>query len=125
MSDHNEYMPYADKKKAQEYNKKYHLRTWAKRKAGHLVWRRKRRAMLATWLKNYKKDLFCVKCNENHPACLDFHHLNGQEKDNPIANMISEGYSIENITKEINKCIILCRNCHAKVHYQINNSSQI
>jgi dsDNA-binding SOS-regulon protein len=111
-------MPYADKEKAREYNKQYHIKTWLNRKSKHLEWKRERRVKLAFWLKEYKQNLSCVRCNEKHPACLDFHHLNGREKDASVSNMISQGFSMETIIKEIGKCIVLCRNCHAKEHYK-------
>lgn len=112
-------MPYKDKETIREYNRQYHLKNWPQRKARHQESKRKRRATLALWLRTYKKTLSCIKCDENHPACLDFHHKNGKEKDAKVANMVSEGFAIKTIIEEINKCIVLCRNCHAKEHYKI------
>lgn len=117
-------MSYTDKEREREYQQQYHIKTWDQRKLKHLALKRLRRAKLAEWLKTYKKDLTRVRCEENHPACLDFHHINGSEKDGTIANMVSEGYSVKFILKEIGKCIVLCRNCHAKKHYR-NNSSKV
>jgi len=116
-------VPYTDKEKAREYQRQYHLKNWVNRKVKHNENKRKRRAILASWLKSYKKDLACISCNENHPACLDFHHINSKEKEGTVANMISEGYSMKTIRAEINKCIVLCRNCHAKKHYQIEDAN--
>ncbi len=113
-------MPYADKEKAKEYQRQYHLNNWSKRKAKHQDWKRKRRAGLAIWLKSYKENLMCVVCSESHIACLDFHHTNANEKEGTVANMISEGYSLKTIIKEIDKCVVLCKNCHAKQHYKVN-----
>lgn len=115
-------MPYATKEKVKEYNKKYHIRTWQARKEKHRILKARRRLQLAVWLRTYKKNLSCVTCNENHPACLDFHHLDKTTKEGTVSNMISEGYSIELVQKEIDKCIILCKNCHAKEHYDQNQS---
>ncbi len=113
-------MPYANREKALEYYRKYHLKNWGKRKVKHQEWKRKRRAKLAEWLRTYKKNLSCIRCKEDHPACIDFHHLNAHEKEGTIANMISEGYSIKTITGEIKKCVVLCKNCHAKEHFELN-----
>ena len=30
--------------------------------------------------------------------------------------MVNRGYGIKRIQKEIDKCIVLCLNCHAKLH---------
>lgn len=50
----------------------------------------------------------------NDIACLDFHHL--KDKEFNISNEI-RNLSIENLKKEINKCVVLCSNCHRKLHY--------
>ena len=69
------------------------------------------------WLNEYKSKLKCEKCGENNIACLDFHHTNPDDKEFTIARMVHIGYSKERIIKEINKCIILCSNCHRKLHF--------
>ena len=35
-----------------------------------------------------------------------------------IADMSSQGFSKDSIAKEIEKCIPLCANCHAIIHYE-------
>lgn len=57
----------------------------------------------------------CSICGENDLACLDFHHV--RDKKYTISQLIK----IENFTKikaEVEKCIILCANCHRKLHYR-------
>lgn len=54
----------------------------------------------------------CSVCSEKEPACLDFHHLHG--KDLPVSAML--GMKDERVRNEISKCIILCSNCHRKLH---------
>lgn len=70
------------------------------------------------WIINLKSKLKCETCGENFPYCLEFHHKDEKEKDGDISRMISDGYSIERIEKEIEKCIVLCANCHRKEHYK-------
>ncbi len=77
-----------------------------------------RRELLKNKFKEYKSNLICSKCGENHPACLDFHHRNPNEKIMDVGHMVFGGYSFENIKKEIEKCIVLCSNCHRKLHYE-------
>ena len=70
------------------------------------------------WFNEYKKTLKCSKCDENHIACLEFHHLNPEEKDFTIAEALQKlNLSKDSILKEIEKCEVLCSNCHRKLHY--------
>lgn len=110
-------MPFKSKEREQEYQKIYHLRTWAKRKVRHGVLQKQRKKEISNWFKSYKINLSCKICGEKHPACLDFHHVDGKTKDAAVSDFVIKGYSIKTILNEVNKCIILCRNCHAKTHY--------
>ena len=38
------------------------------------------------------------------------------DKTGNISDMVNRGYGIPRIQKEIDKCIVLCLNCHAKLH---------
>lgn len=64
----------------------------------------------------------CIKCGESRIHVLDLHHLNPDGKINDIAHMIKSS-SIKSLTKELEKCIVLCANCHRDFHYleKINN----
>jgi len=46
---------------------------------------------------------------------LEFHHLNPTQKDFGISN---KGYtrSWDNVKKELDKCILVCSNCHKEIH---------
>ena len=54
-------------------------------------------------------------CGETESGCLSFHHENGDKTGN-ISDMVNRGYGITRIQKEMDKCIVLCLNCHAKLH---------
>jgi len=66
-------------------------------------------------ISEYKKEQGCKYCEENEPVALDFHHKNPKEKEYNIAEMVSNGFSIEKIMVEINKCYVVCCNCHRKI----------
>ena len=66
------------------------------------------------FIESYKIDNPCL-CGETSSCCLSFHHENGDKKAN-ISDMVNRGYSIKRMQTEINKCVILCLNCHAKLH---------
>ena len=65
--------------------------------------------------KEYKETLICSYCSENNSCCLDFHHLDPKEKDFTISQKVAY-MSWENIMEEVSKCIVVCKNCHAKIH---------
>lgn len=58
----------------------------------------------------------CIKCGEDDIRCLDFHHITSN-KIITISRLISQvGWNEDKILKEIDKCILLCANCHRKEH---------
>jgi hypothetical protein len=66
------------------------------------------------YVNDYKSKLGCKICYETCYHVLDFHHTNNKEK--CVSRLVHEGASIENIIKEIIKCIVVCANCHRKIH---------
>ena len=73
------------------------------------------------WIDEYKGTLKCVRCGESHPGTLDFHHKNRKEKERCICFFVMNGYAIKTIKKELEKCEVLCSNCHRKLHYENHN----
>lgn len=65
----------------------------------------------------FKKQQTCQKCGENRFYLLDFHHIDPNIKEDTVARMTSNRNNIEDIEKEIEKCVILCANCHREFHY--------
>lgn len=80
---------------------------------------RQRMKDIRSWVKSLKVGLFCSKCGEDHPATLQFHHRDPSKKDSNLANIYLKGWSKERIMKEIEKCDILCANCHFKLHSEV------
>lgn len=61
----------------------------------------------------------CKVCGYNRTVwALNFHHLDPDEKDFGISQS-GHTKSWEKIKVELNKCILLCHNCHAEVHAKI------
>ena len=94
------------------YKKKNYLHT----KERYLERNSEIRERNKAFLKEIKSELKCSMCGEDHPATLDFHHRDPQEKDQMVSKAIFRGWSIERIKKEIDKCDVLCSNCHRKLH---------
>lgn len=58
------------------------------------------------------KSCGCVFCGEKDTCCLDFHHL----KDKEFTISHKEDISLNKLLEEISKCIVVCANCHRKIH---------
>lgn len=63
---------------------------------------------------NYLKERSCVQCGESDVRCLDFDHVDSKDKDLAISRAIWNNWSMNRLINEINKCQILCANCHRK-----------
>lgn len=111
-------MPYSDKEKQKEANRKYSKNHYKNNKEYYKQRNIKRRKDLKHWFyETYLKNESCKECGETHQACFDFHHNDPSEKDGSVFKMVHNGFSKEKIIKEVNKCTILCANCHRKLHY--------
>jgi len=59
----------------------------------------------------------CCICGESESCTLAAHHVDPSLKEFTIANgRRFNGVSIETLQKELDKCVPLCHNCHAKFH---------
>jgi hypothetical protein len=62
----------------------------------------------------------CQVCGyKKCPASLAFHHRNPEEKDlnwNTLRNM-----AFDKCKKELDKCDLVCHNCHSEIHWQLDN----
>lgn len=61
---------------------------------------------------DHLKDHHCVECGEADPIVLEFHHL--RDKSIGISKLISQGYSLDTLKQEMDKCEVLCANCHKR-----------
>jgi hypothetical protein len=68
-------------------------------------------------INEYKQNSGCKKCNEKRFWVLDFHHIDPSQKSFTIGNDIKYK-SLEEKLIEVEKCIVLCSNCHRDFHYQ-------
>lgn len=73
---------------------------------------RERRGLVA----KIKLDRGCSECGyDAHPAALEFHHLDPSTKKFTIGQSISKR-DISELLDEIEKCVVLCANCHRVRH---------
>lgn len=82
---------------------------------------KKHQKILKNYINEIKKKSICSICGEKRYWTLDFHHT--QPKKMSIPEMARTKCTIEELQKEIDKCIIVCANCHRDIHYklQMNN----
>jgi hypothetical protein len=58
----------------------------------------------------------CTNCGfEGCPAVFDFHHRDPSEKEQGVGKLFSRSWS--RIKEEIDKCNLLCANCHREEHW--------
>ena len=77
---------------------------------------KKNKALQRQRINEYKDSKSCLKCGENRNWLLDFHHKDPTQKDFQISQ--GERFGWEKVKKEIDKCVVLCSNCHRDFHYQ-------
>lgn len=62
----------------------------------------------------------CKICGYNRCLqALDFHHLDGKNKDSSVSKLAISGGSYLKAKKEAEKCVLLCCRCHREVHYGV------
>ena len=95
------------------YHRTKHLKTDSRQRSAVKLARRR---ALASWYAELKSTLLCRGCGQDHPACLVFHHHEPSTKEISLANALSRGWGKNRIRAEIDKCVVLCANCHKKLH---------
>jgi hypothetical protein len=79
-------------------------------------WRRRTKLKLIAY-----KGGKCQRCGYSKPfsGVYDFHHRDPKKKDFGIGS--GSVKSFELMKKEVDKCDLLCKNCHAEVHEEFRN----
>ena len=96
----------------------------------HNKWMRDNRDKLNTWRHNafknkqdklaqYLGGIRCNHCGFTHTsfAPFDFHHKDPTTKDVTISDAINRSW--KNLILEVDKCILLCSNCHRIEHERL------
>ena len=65
----------------------------------------------------------CQHCRNTNIEQLTFHHTNPKTKSQNITNLIQNRFS--EALKEAKKCLLLCENCHRKIHNKISPSKDL
>ena len=99
-----------------------------RKEMGEVKWKeyQRRRNILKVflWRKSAKIKLIeykggeCEICgyDKKMPSVYDFHHIDPEQKDFNIG-FKGRTYSIARMKKEVDKCLLLCANCHREIHF--------
>ena len=59
----------------------------------------------------------CERCGFDDIRALEFHHRDPSQKEYTVGTLMTKG--LERLLKEVNKCEIICANCHAIEHSRL------
>lgn len=91
-----------------EYNRAYYKNGYSKKQIESSVRNNKAEKVR---LQEWKKTLSCIVCGESTSVCLDFHHIDPSTKSATVSSLL-----FKKAKEEAEKCVVLCANCHRKVH---------
>lgn len=80
-----------------------------------------RKARIREWYNALKQQLTCKDCGTDDFRVLQFHHRVPADKLKDIALLVTSSASTKTILAEMEKCDVLCANCHIIRHYNLRN----
>jgi predicted HNH restriction endonuclease len=109
-------MPYKDPELKKAKQKLYAAKHYeANSKAIKASTKIRNKTLKAQWAE-FKSTLSCMECGIDHPAVLDFHHIEPEMKTGSIHKFV-QAKRWKRAFEEVEQCIVLCANCHRIVHY--------
>ena len=107
------------KQEKKEYDKNWRKDNYDKLR----LYEKKRLKQRRDLVKNYKLLKGCQICGYNKCAtALCFHHPN-DDKEFGIASNLT--ISLKRLEEEMEKCIVLCQNCHSEIHEKSQGSPSV
>ena len=107
-------MPYKDKNKKKENHKKYMKEVWYPlNKVKHIKYVTNIKNKISKFILEFKKNGKCLDCGfigRDFPEVLDFDHLRDKKFNISEYKYFTSG--INKVKEEINKCELVCANCH-------------
>lgn len=74
------------------------------------------------WVDKHKSSQGCGVCGIKDERCLQLHHKDSSTKKHSVATLIGKGYIFKTVKQEVEKCEVLCANCHSIHHYEDRRS---
>ena len=109
-------MPYKDRETRLNYHRNYNKTYYQRNKKKIIIASKRSFKRLVVWFRELKKTKSCIRCGEKDWRCLDFHHRDPSTKKFNVSSMTSNIWGRGRILEEIEKCDVLCANCHRKEH---------
>ena len=109
-------MPYKDPEKRKAYHRAYNKTHYHANKEYYRIKNKKAKDSLKARFNELKSSLSCIHCGEDDNVVLDFHHREGTIKEFGISEGLRR-YSWQRVLDEIEKCDVLCANCHRRHHH--------
>lgn len=102
---------------------KRYMADWYQRNNKDPIWKELRNKQRAQKRKDNKQKAVeymggkCQQCGNIYPdCCYDFHHKNPTESNDVPSTILHRSW--KRIIEELNKCIMVCSNCHRIIHSQ-------
>jgi hypothetical protein len=92
-------------------NAAYHQKNWDRHMAQIRARRERRRAANKAFIIDYLRVHPCVDCGETDIVVLEFDHL--RDKRANVSYLI-QGGEMQRLCEEIEKCDVVCANCHRR-----------
>jgi hypothetical protein len=80
-------------------------------------WRQSTKTRIVEAMGNRCQICFYDKCN----SALEFHHIDPSQKEFSFGKIVANPIKLDSILNELDKCILLCANCHREVHAGISD----
>lgn len=91
-----------------------------KRRAANAEKRERNREFVRDYLSKHP-----CECGESRVPVLEFHHLDPSNKKYEVSTMMQRGHAIEKIMIEIEKCKVVCANCHKMLHFEEREDTHV
>lgn len=131
-------MPYKDPERARERKRQRYRETRDQRMAKIKEWQdanpekvkqikldsaRRRRQTVREFVNAFKTANPCVDCGGRFPApAMQFDHVEDNKTAN-VSHLVTRGYALEIVVAEIEKCELVCANCHSiRTHARVQES---
>ena len=111
-------MPYKDKEKQREYQKLWTRKLPKITKENNSQRVNERRNAKRGIIREHKRLTGCFMCGINNPVVLEYHHKDPKLKEYNINYFVAGNWSMKKIQSEVDKCEVVCANCHRIIHHE-------